>query len=148
MNPLNKDANELPSRRAFFRSTLAGAAGATGLASGAALLMGGANAAAAPKVALKIGLASYSMRKQSLDQVIELCKAARVSHVTLKEMHLPLKSTAAELQAARDKLAAAGIQLAGVGVIYMKSEEEVRRAFEYAKAAQAPLIVGAPNPEL
>ena len=28
----------------------------------------------------------------------------------------------------------------------MKNEEEVRRAFEYAKAAKSPLIVGAPDP--
>jgi inosose dehydratase len=104
---------------------------------------------AAPRSnALKIGLASYSMRKQSLDQVLELCKQANVKHLTLKDMHLPLKSTPEELAAARAKLTAAGVTLAGVGVIYMKNEEEVRRAFIYAKAAQSPLIVGAPNPEL
>ncbi len=107
-----------------------------------------AHAAAPRSSALKIGLASYSMRKQSLDQVLELCKQANVKHLTLKDMHLPLKSTPEELAAARAKLTAAGVTLAGLGVIYMKSEEEVRRAFEYAKAAQAPLIVGAPNPEL
>lgn len=128
------------SRRGFFRLS----------AAGAALVAPGA-ASAAPRKGghqLKLGLASYSMRKQTLDQVIELCKQAKVTHLTLKEMHLPLKATAAELQAARDKLAAGGIQLAGVGVLYMKSPEEVRKGFEYAKAAQAPLIVGAPNPEL
>ena len=114
----------------------------------AASLSGRSEAAARKAQPLKIGLASYSMRKQTLDQVIELCKQAKVTHLTLKEMHLPLKSTPAELQAARDKLAAAGIQLAGVGVIYMKNPEEVRAAFEYAKAAQAPLIVGAPSPEV
>ena len=115
----------------------------------AASLTGAAHAARPGKgQTLKIGLASYSMRKQTLDQVIELCKQARVTHLTLKEMHLPLKSTPVELQAARDKLAAAGIQLAGVGVVYMKNPEEVRAAFEYAKAAQAPLIVGAPSPEV
>jgi inosose dehydratase len=97
---------------------------------------------------LKIGLASYSMRKQTLDQVLDLCKQAGVKHLTLKDMHLPLRSTAAELDAARTKLTAAGVELAGVGVIYMKSEDEVRKAFEYAKAAGSPLIVGAPSPEL
>lgn len=131
------------SRRVFFQ--LSAAAGALAVP-GASSSIG--RAAGRKGHQLNIGLASYSMRKQSLDQVIELCKQVKVGHLTLKEMHLPLKSTPAELQVARDKLKAAGIQLAGVGVLYMKSPEEVRRGFEYAKAAQAPLIVGAPNPEL
>lgn len=127
------------SRRVFLQGPLVGVA-ASALSRPAL--------AASKGAPLKIGLASYSMRKQTLDQVIEFCKQAKVTHLTLKEMHLPLKSTPAELQAARDKLKAAGIELAGVGVIYMKSPEEVRAAFEYAKAAQAPLIVGAPSPEV
>ena len=136
------------SRRALFHETAATAAIAAIATSAALSFPRRAMGVAARGAPLKLGLASYSMRKQTLDQVIEFCKQVRVSHLTLKEMHLPLGSTPAELQAARDKLTAAGIQLAGVGVIYMKSEEEVRRAFEYAKAAQAPLIVGAPSPEL
>ena len=127
------------SRRVFLHAPLVGVA-ASALS---------ARASAAPRgPALKIGLASYSMRKQTLDQVIEFCKQVKVTHLTLKEMHLPLKSTPAELQAARDKLKAAGIELAGVGVIYMKTPDEVKAAFEYARAAQAPLIVGAPSPEV
>jgi inosose dehydratase len=129
-------------RRRFFRASLASLA--------TVALPGGSSAHAAPRqaVPLKIGLASYSMRKQTLDQVIELCNRTKVTHLTVKDVHLPLKSTPAELQAARAKLTAAGIELAGVGVIYMKNEDEVRSAFEYAKAVGAPLIVGAPNPEL
>jgi inosose dehydratase len=97
---------------------------------------------------LKIGLASYSLRKKTLDEVVAFCREYRVTHLTLKEMHLPLASTPAQHAEARAKLENAGIKLAGVGVIYMKTEDEVKRAFDYAKAAQAPLIVGAPNPEL
>jgi inosose dehydratase len=111
--------------------------------------LGSRAAPAAPAAkTLKIGLASYSMRKQSLEQVLELCKQANVKHLTLKDMHLPMKSTQAELDAAGAKLAAAGVSLAGLGVIYMKSADDVESAFAYAKAAKAPLIVGAPNPEL
>jgi inosose dehydratase len=123
---------------------------ASGAFASAAALVGGSGSArsAAPVRGLKIGLASYSMRKQSLDQVLELCQQANVKHLTLKDMHLPFKSTPAEIEAALAKLAAAGVALAGLGVIYMKNEDEIRRAFEYAKAARSPLIVGAPNPEL
>jgi sugar phosphate isomerase/epimerase len=97
---------------------------------------------------LKIGLASYSLRKKSLDDVVAFCRGFRVTHLTLKEMHLPLAATPAQITEARSKLTDAGITLAGVGVIYMKTEDEVKRAFDYAKATGAPLIVGAPNPEL
>lgn len=117
-----------------------------GAMAAAGLIPARAPAATAPQ--LKIGLASYSMRKQTLDQVIALCRELEIRHLTLKEMHLPLASTQVELDEARGKLGAAGIALAGVGVLYMKSEDEVRRAFTYARAAGAPLIVGAPNPEL
>ena len=75
------------------------------------------------------------MRKQSLDQVLEVCKQANIKYLTLKDMHLPLSSTPEQLAAAQSKLAAAGVTLAGVGVIYMKKEPDIRRAFEYARAA-------------
>jgi sugar phosphate isomerase/epimerase len=104
--------------------------------------------AAAAAGRLKIGLASYSMRKQSLDQVLEVCKQANIKYLTLKDMHLPLSATPEQLAAAQSKLAAAGVTLAGVGVIYMKKETDIRRAFEYARAARSPLIVGGPEPGL
>src|SRR5688572_27206878 len=122
-----------PDRGARRRELLAG----TGTLAGAWLL-GGARARAADKPApqrqqdgkLKIGLASYSMRKASLDKVIELCQQLRIKHITLKDVHLPLTSTAAQLAELPGKLAAAGITLAGVGVIYMKTPADVDRAFE------------------
>ena len=94
---------------------------------------------------LKVGLASYSLRKFSLDQAIELCRAMDVRYLTLKDVHLPMTATPEELKAARAKLDAAGITLMGGGVISMKNDEaQVRKSFEYAKAAGFPLIVGAP----
>jgi inosose dehydratase len=97
---------------------------------------------------LKVGLASYSLRKFSLEQAIEMCRAMDVRYITLKDVHLPMTATPDEIRAARAKLAAAGITLMGGGVIYMKNDEAaVRKAFEYAKAAGLPLIVGAPDPD-
>lgn len=106
-----------------------------------------AHAAAKPPV-LRVGLASYSMRKRSLDEVIELARGQGITHLSLKDVHLPLTATPAELKQAGDKLTAAGLRLAGVGVIYMKTADEVERAFRYAKAAGAALIVAAPLPTL
>ncbi len=96
---------------------------------------------------LKVGIASYSLRKFSLDQAIVMTKQAGVKYITLKDMHLPLKSTPAECQAARQKIEAAGLVLLGGGVIYMNNkEDEIRSIFEYAKQAGLPTIVASPDP--
>ena len=96
---------------------------------------------------LKVGIASYSLRKFSLDQAIAMTKQAGVKYITLKDMHLPLKSTPAECQEARQKIEEAGLVLMGGGVIYINNkEDEVRSIFEYAKHAGMPPIVASPDP--
>lgn len=95
---------------------------------------------------LKVGIASYSLRKFNLDQAIAMTKQAGVRHITLKDFHLALKSSPDERKAARQKLEAAGLRLMGGGVIYMKKNEaEIRSAFEYAKDAGMPVIVCSPD---
>ena len=127
------------SRRAFL-GTAAGMAAAS-------LLARESPASPRPR-RLKLGLASYSLRKFSLDQAIDMCRALDVRYITLKDVHLPMTATADEIKAAVGKLDAAGIKLMGGGVIYMKNDEAaVRKAFEYAKTAGFPLIVGAPDPD-
>ena len=127
------------SRRAFL-GTAAGMAAASLLAQ---------KAAASPRPRrLKVGLASYTLRKFSLDQALEICRAVDVRTITLKDVHLPMTATPEQIKAAVAKVAAAGITLMGGGVIYMKNDEAaVRRAFDYAKTAGFPLIVGAPDPD-
>jgi sugar phosphate isomerase/epimerase len=124
------------SRRGFFHTAAATA--------GAAVTGPSPRSSAAIRaLPLKIGLTSYSMRRQSLDQVIELCKEADVRYLNLKHVHLPLTATPEQIQAARTKVEAAGIVITGGGVILMRNnEDEVRRAFEYGKLARLPLLIG------
>ncbi len=103
---------------------------------------------AAPPLPFDIGLASYTFRAFTLEEVLGMSKRLGVKKLTLKEMHLPLKSTEAEIVAAREKINAAGLELDSVGVIYMKTEDEIKQAFTYAKAAGAKMIVGAPEAAL
>jgi sugar phosphate isomerase/epimerase len=92
---------------------------------------------------LKIGLTSYSMRKQTLDQVIDFCKEAEIRYLNLKTVHLPISATPEQIQAGRAKVEAAGITITGGGVVEMRDDEdEVRRAFEYARIARLPLLIG------
>jgi inosose dehydratase len=97
---------------------------------------------------LKLGIASYTWRKFSLDQAIAMNKEAGLKYICLKDVHLSMKSSPAERQEAHKKIEAAGLVLMGGGVIYMKNnEQEIRDIFEYAKDAGMPTIVCSPDPD-
>jgi sugar phosphate isomerase/epimerase len=97
---------------------------------------------------LTLGLASYTLRTLSLDEVLKVCNRLNLKALALKSMHLPLDSSEADIKAVAEKVRAAGIDLYGAGVIYMKSEDEVNNAFDYAKTAGMKVIIGVPDPEL
>jgi sugar phosphate isomerase/epimerase len=97
---------------------------------------------------LKLGLTSYTLRKFSLEQAVEMTKEAGVKYISLKDMHLPFKSTTAERERARRQVEGAGLTLLGGGVIYMKNDEaEIRSYFDYAREAGMPTIVCSPDPD-
>ena len=97
---------------------------------------------------LTIGLASYTLRKYSVSQLIDICKRLNIKEVALKNFHLPLDASDSEIQATISKFKDAGLNIYGGGVIYMKNEAEVKNAFRYAKAAGMKLIIGVPNHDL
>ena len=49
-----------------------------------------------PDGGLKLGVASYTFRKFTLEQAIDMTKQAGFKYINLKDVHLPLKSTTAE----------------------------------------------------
>lgn len=97
---------------------------------------------------LRLGLASYTLRSFSLDDVIKISKRLGLNSIALKSMHLPLEASPEELKTMAAKVRAAGIRLYGAGVIYMKTEQEVENIFNYAAAAELEMIIGVPNHEL
>lgn len=101
-----------------------------------------------PYAGLKVGVASYSLRKFPLDKAVAMTKELGVKYITLKDFHLAMKSTPEERKAAGKLVADSGLTLMGGGVIYMKSQAEVTAAFEYAKDAGMPTIVCSPNVEM
>ncbi len=96
----------------------------------------------------EMGIASYTFRSFPLETVIEATARLGMRNVTLKEMHLPLQSSESEIAAVVKKISSAGLRLVSAGVVYMKSEEEVRRAFAYARVAGLKFLVGVPEPPL
>lgn len=93
---------------------------------------------------LKLGLASYSLRKFDTEQTVKMMARVGLTHVCLKSMHLPLDSDQAAISKTKVLLEQYGIKLAAGGVIYMKTKEEVDQAFKYAKKAGMEMIVGVP----
>lgn len=129
------------SRRAFFGTIAAAAAMPT---------LAGAARAAAPAAsgkALILGVASYSMRKFTLDQTLEMARALGVTHMTFKDVHIPRTDPPEATRALRAKIEAAGITIMGGGTITMQNDpEQIRRDFAYAKNAGMPLIYASPDP--
>ncbi len=97
---------------------------------------------------LKLGIASYTFRKFTLDQAIEMTRQTGLKYINLKDVHLPLNSSTEQRQEARRKIEAAGLTLMGGGVIYMKNDDaQIQRIFDYAKDAGMPVIVCSPVPD-
>lgn len=97
---------------------------------------------------LNLGMASYTFREFPLEDTLKMTRRLRLDRIAFKDFHLSLKSSDEEIEAVAKKTRAAGLDLYGCGVVYMQNQEEVERAFHYAKTAGMRIIIGAPNPEL
>ncbi len=120
--------------------------GIAGCAAGAGMR----ESAAAPPgtVPFELGMASYTFRAFPLDQTLAMTKRLGLKRICLKDFHLKMDATPAQIADTVAKVKAAGLELYAGGVIYMKNEADVNRAFEYAKAAGMGMIIGVPNYEL
>lgn len=106
------------------------------------------NAFLSAKQGIEIGVASYSLRELNIEQVIQSMKELDLTRICLKSMHLPLQSSDQEIRQVISRLKQEGLDPYGCGVVYMKSKEDVDRAFHYAKVAGFKTMVGVPNYEL
>jgi len=103
--------------------------------------------AADPFFGLKLGVASYSLRKFPLEKALAMTRQMGVKYITLKEMHLPYNSSPEQLQSAQKMVQSTGLVLMGGGVIYTnKVEKDIRALFQYAKDAGMPTMVASPDP--
>ena len=137
-------------RRKFFKQSLAGALllGATPAAIGASFTMPIKPKAAKSVNPFHLGMAGYTFVNFNLDTTLETLKRLDIHYLCIKDFHLPLDSTDEQIKAFHGKCEASGVTGYAVGPIYMKSEAEIDRAFEYAKRVGVKLIVGVPNYEL
>jgi sugar phosphate isomerase/epimerase len=95
----------------------------------------------------KVGIASYSFRKMSLEDTIKAMNRLNLHYISVKDFHLPLTSSTADRQAAMQKLKDAGITALSCGNITMQNDENnIKQAFQYAKDCNMPIIVCSPDP--
>jgi inosose dehydratase len=130
-------------RRRFFSTAGAGLAGMAALPG-----LGKALESAAPMAIpgdVEIGIASYGLRNLSVDEVIDLMHDLQLTKISIESMHLPYDLSPADIERTIMKIRGAGLDPYAAGVIYMKSIEEVAKAFAYAKLARFGMIVGVPD---
>jgi sugar phosphate isomerase/epimerase len=97
---------------------------------------------------VRLGVASYSLRKFPRAQAIEMVKALGTPYINLKSVHLPYELAPEELAAGRREIEVAGLQIVGGGTITFDedSDDGVRKYFDYAKAAGMPVVVATTDP--
>lgn len=95
--------------------------------------------------ALPLGMAGYTFANYSLEQALAIMNRVNVKNLSIKDFHLPLNSEQPKIDEVKQQCADAGVNVYTVGVIYMKSKEEVDRAFDYAKKVGVGMIVGVPG---
>jgi len=141
---------EKQARRNFLQLAAAGSAASLAGAVGASAMYRATDASTAyrggglyrmSKRRFQLGLASYSLRKLNLDQTLAMTKRVGLNFICFKSFHLPLGSTPQQIADVVKKVKDAGLILYGGGVISMKTESDIDRAFEYAKAAGMTVIV-------
>jgi sugar phosphate isomerase/epimerase len=134
------------SRRTFLQS--GALAGAAALSSPGSAIAEAVPASGKPSP-IKLGLASYTFRNFTRDQMIGFMKQLHLTDLNCKDAkdHLPM-DPAQEGQAQAD-YAANGIKLHAAGTVYFPKDEDedIRSKFEYAKRAGINVIVaGDPAP--
>ena len=89
-----------------------------------------------------IGMAGYTFIQVPVERAIEIMQKVGVVNLSLKDVYMPMNSTQEQITSVMAKFREAGINVYTLGVIYMKSQQAVDQAFEYAKMAGVKLMVG------
>jgi len=132
----------MSSRRSFIQQTT------LGLAALNSPLINFAAPHAEKKPPLPLGFAGYTFAKIPIDPSIGMMKRANVLNLSIKDVHLPLNSSDDKIKSTVAQFRENGINIYTVGVIYMKTQEAVDQAFDYAQKVGVNMIVGVPNYDL
>jgi len=96
----------------------------------------------------KVGMAGYTFVKFDIEKTLETMKRTDVHYLCIKDFHLPVNSTDKEIAAFHKKLKEYNVTGYAVGPLYMKTEADVDKFFDYARRVGVNTIVGVPEYEL
>jgi sugar phosphate isomerase/epimerase len=94
---------------------------------------------------LRLGVATYSLRKFSRADAIRMLGQLGVRYVSVKSFHLPYESSPEELRRGAQEFRDAGLTILSGGNIDLTKPAELRAMFEYAKTCGMPMMVCAPS---
>ncbi len=103
-----------------------------------------------PKVSnpFQLGMAGYTFLNFDLETTLKTMQRLDMHYLCIKDFHLPLDASDEKIKEFHEKCASYDVTGYGVGPIYMRSEAEINRSFDYAKRVGVKLIVGVPNYDL
>jgi len=104
--------------------------------------------AGAGKKSLKIGLPTYMFKHYDLDQTIAIARRLAVKYICLRSNLLPMDSSDEKIRRTVAKVKQGGLVPYGGGVIYMRTEAQVNRAFEYSRTGGFGVISISISPNL
>lgn len=84
----------------------------------------------------KVGMAGYTFVNFDLDKTLQTLEKCDVHYLCIKDFHLPFNSTDQQIADFHEKLKSKGVTGYAVGPIYMKTEQEIDNAFEYANGLE------------
>ncbi|MEO7144819.1 MAG: hypothetical protein ABI165_15070 [Bryobacteraceae bacterium] len=124
---VQEKTRRLPSRRHVLASVISGAASLN-------------LSAAAHNEKLKLGVASYSLRKFSRQQAIPMLRQFRVRYLSIKEAYLPNEDSPQALTLGHQEFDEASFTILGGGVVvtYHEDNSQLRKYFDYAKVCRFP----------
>lgn len=97
---------------------------------------------------IKLSVATYSLRSFKRPEAIKMIQQLNIKYADVKDFHIAIKDGTPEgWKAEAKEFRDAGIKLVACGNVGMQKPEDLRRAFEYAKACGFPTIVCAPTHE-
>ncbi len=112
-----------------------------------AVALPAARGVAAPAGDFTLGVASYSLRKFTRAQAIEIIRKLGVRYVCIKEFHLRYADSPEARAAGRKEFEDAGLTIVGGGTISLQKDDDadIRFYFDYARDCGMPLMVIAPT---
>lgn len=130
-------------RRTFIKTA---AVAATSSMVSTARLSAGSVSTLPASIPFRLGVASYSLRELTPEQVISSLRTLETPWLCLKSFHLPYELSRSEIASARARYEAAGLTIVGGGNIPLRKDDDdaIRFYFEYAQAAGMPVIICSP----